>query len=1021
MPTSAITDVIRYYCDCFQASFFSAVGYGLFDHPDVEALAVLPGSGPLNWSEQWQQQFVFDADQMNLMLIDGITLIPEPNPGATTDAHYRPTRVALMNRWAEHPDAAPDWGDEWQTQLQADCNPADTVAPEISPALSDLNLWLQKQARNCQARTRLPIRILALIPKSFRASAHKGEFVAHLQDIVTRYHGPSSLLWPFLLLQKATPADAVPASAPASDLPFLSEHQNRAMSSGMTERFSLVQGPPGTGKSRLLATLAAQLAGDGQSVLLTSHSDHALTVLREKLVSEIGIDPNWLVHLGPGRRTRRLAQQLSRLMTGSGPDDASGAVNMTAIWRQYHRQRNRLSTLLHRQSRLGLAQITGDNPGWQRLLQLWWSVRHRDPHQINRQIGHFHSAVDTLRSSYCADINYRLSTHFFRSRQADSSAWAALIQGLRRDGLRQVVSQLNQTRSDLFTPASGLKLWLIKLDDLPEQAFGHFDTVIIDEATQVNMAEAIAALAMSQRAVIAGDPGQLRHYSFLSHRQEARIAQNLGLSPDVVVSYRDTSLLDYTERYLTGVGAFRASHLLNEHYRSIPPLLDFSSQNFYQGDVRALTGQPQVNSLKLQLDWQQVDGQRVDKINREEARAIVTALRRIMAHERNRPTAEKSSLGVLSFFRDQVEYLKQLILKECSLNDIRAHRVKVGTPFSFQGEERDHMLVSCAIDNNSHTGTWGYLNQPDVFNVATSRARRRQTLFLSCPPEQLPPGSILRACYDFSQAPATPPESASNSAAWLKAITEPLQQAGFRTQIHQYIADIPIDLILEADDTTLAVDLIGFPPEVSAAVHLQRYQALFRTGIPVFPLSAKEWRHNRQVLLLDLQNRADTRYGHSTRRHNNPAPRKPATFLSIELWQRLSLCQQSPELQNEFDPQLLQLSGDLEEIAALLGTLFRPGSLTYLRYQSAVIAVVEQTVENLETFRLLFSQVWERGSQDHAYWEHLIAPIQQRHNDYQNALNRLLTSLRQTLASPGTDDFRLNDLEELTERLTHYR
>ncbi|MGO4545391.1 AAA domain-containing protein [Paenibacillus sp. 2TAB23] len=49
----------------------------------------------------------------------------------------------------------------------------------------------------------------------------------------------------------------------------------------------LVQGPPGTGKTHTIANLLGHFLAEGKSVLVTSHTSRALSVLRDKVVSEL--------------------------------------------------------------------------------------------------------------------------------------------------------------------------------------------------------------------------------------------------------------------------------------------------------------------------------------------------------------------------------------------------------------------------------------------------------------------------------------------------------------------------------------------------------------------------------------------------------------------------------------------------------------------------------------------------------------------------------------------------------------
>lgn len=75
--------------------------------------------------------------------------------------------------------------------------------------------------------------------------------------------------------------------------------------------------------------------------------------------------------------------------------------------------------------------------------------------------------------------------------------------------------------------------------------------------------------------------------------------------------------------------------------------------------------------------------------------------------------------------------------------EILKHKIPVATPYGFQREERDIMLISFSLDNESKRASV-YLNKPDVFNVTITRARHQQKLFLSIDETQLPETNLLR-------------------------------------------------------------------------------------------------------------------------------------------------------------------------------------------------------------------------------------------------------------------------------------
>ncbi|MEE8367855.1 MAG: AAA domain-containing protein, partial [Thermoanaerobaculia bacterium] len=70
--------------------------------------------------------------------------------------------------------------------------------------------------------------------------------------------------------------------------PLPSNEEQRTIVDRMSaQRVIVVQGPPGTGKSHTIANLTSHLLAQGKRVLITSHTERALHVLREKLPEEI--------------------------------------------------------------------------------------------------------------------------------------------------------------------------------------------------------------------------------------------------------------------------------------------------------------------------------------------------------------------------------------------------------------------------------------------------------------------------------------------------------------------------------------------------------------------------------------------------------------------------------------------------------------------------------------------------------------------------------------------------------------
>ncbi|MCZ7391604.1 hypothetical protein, partial [Klebsiella pneumoniae] len=84
------------------------------------------------------------------------------------------------------------------------------------------------------------------------------------------------------------------------------------------------------------------------------------------------------------------------------------------------------------------------------------------------------------------------------------------------------------------------------------------------------LALALPALQRARRAVIVGDPRQLRHFSFLARARQEQLAFEHGVEHlPISLDYRQQSLLDYA---MNAVATPAAQVWLDEHFRSHPEL-----------------------------------------------------------------------------------------------------------------------------------------------------------------------------------------------------------------------------------------------------------------------------------------------------------------------------------------------------------------------------------------------------------------------------------------------------------------
>jgi hypothetical protein len=255
-------------------------------------------------------------------------------------------------------------------------------------------------------------------------------------------------------------------------------------------------------------------------------------------------------------------------------------------------------------------------------------------------------------------------------------------------------------------------------------AAGAFDLVVIDEASQCDIASAIPLLYRAKRAVIIGDPQQLRHIARLPlQREQALMVKHDVLSaPGASWSYRANALYDLAAAKVSS-GAIVA---LRDHHRSHESIIQFSNEFFYGGRLRVATDYKRLKRPDgPAVRWVDVKGQTVrpltgGAVNHQEAAAVVAELRRLALEQRF-----SGEMGVVTPFRAQANLIEELIARDDALATVLALRNFISeTAHRFQGDERDLILFSPVVSSGTPETAIGFLkSQGNIFNVGITRAR----------------------------------------------------------------------------------------------------------------------------------------------------------------------------------------------------------------------------------------------------------------------------------------------------------
>lgn len=223
----------------------------------------------------------------------------------------------------------------------------------------------------------------------------------------------------------------------------------------------------------------------------------------------------------------------------------------------------------------------------------------------------------------------------------------------------------------------------------------YYDYVIIDEASQVDLATGALALSCAKRAVIVGDIKQLPNV----------VDAEMGLETDKIFnsfnlkkpySYSNHSLLSSFLELLPAV----PKTLLKEHYRCHPKIIEFCNKKFYNNQLIVHTSYNDKRQPLIVYKTAKGNHAR-DRMNQ---RQIDIIQQEIIPSEK----LENVDLGIVTPYRNQVNALQKYF---------QGKSIKADTVDKFQGRENEVIILS-TVDNEFSDFT----DNPNRLNVAVSRA-----------------------------------------------------------------------------------------------------------------------------------------------------------------------------------------------------------------------------------------------------------------------------------------------------------
>ncbi|MEV5411276.1 AAA domain-containing protein [Thermopolyspora sp. NPDC052614] len=586
---------------------------------------------------------------------------------------------------------------------------------------------------------------------------------------------PETALAALLPGHEEPPQDAPPAIQPITPL-AANDAQLAVLDSVFRRRLTVATGPPGTGKSQLVANVVATAVANGRSVLVASTNNRAVDEVWQRCEQLV---PGSLIRTGSREyQQKQEVPALQDLLKRAGPPPGSATTLRTRLRlltddllarRKELSEISRLDLKLRQAgeqresqaARLGgsIAKLAGrlgsadDVVHWRgrarraataRLFGPWRRTR------LLRRLGLPTPADDPDAAATCtaladfADAEHRwrlsrrrlsempddvrLTAHIdemeeqaqeLSTRMLEHAVNSGAHRG--RQSILKVLQKQQQRESDWGEVArllAYLRGWAVTSLSArrypPNPAL--FDLVIIDEASQCSIPQVIPLLFRARRALVIGDVMQLTHISKLPGEYEASARRDAGLRADVMekhrMGYRRHSAFHAAEHAAGG------SILLDEHYRCHPDIAAVSNDLFYGGQLIVLTDIRSRPMLDLPaIIWAEAHGQaqRIPGSSWVNEAEINKVLGWVEYAHKHLPA--EATIGVVTPFAAQQRKLAGRLTRY-------GDRVQVGTVHTFQGSERDVMILSLVAAPGMEPGTIDWVGlQLNLWNVAITRAR----------------------------------------------------------------------------------------------------------------------------------------------------------------------------------------------------------------------------------------------------------------------------------------------------------
>lgn len=496
-----------------------------------------------------------------------------------------------------------------------------------------------------------------------------------------------------------------------------------AINNAMIYSVAYIQGPPGTGKTNTIINTITTAFFNEKTVLFASYNNHPINGVYEKL-SQMRYRgrtiPFPILRLGNYEKVKEAVQTIRRLyrevekvqifegtLERNKDDRKRRARKLSALLESYEE----MLDLKEREETIDrLLDYEKKNAGSMQMLSFQADLNGRQRNKIRSRLERRRDITEEEAIALLDQDTEELLKYLYYT----SAKYIRRLDDEEHKDLKAIVETKDaDMAAEAFSKYLGEKKNIIKLQKIfpiiattcisahrlgnPEPMF---DMTIMDEASQCNNAVSLVPILRGKSLMLVGDPQQLNPVILLDPLVNDKLKKKYGVADEY--DYCKNSIY---KTFLT-CDAVSDEILLHNHYRCNPAIIGFNNKKYYNSQLHVLSQSKEQQPL-LYADMPDTH---TDYKNTapEEARAIA----QYAAQNKDK------SIGVITPFVNQKNLIEEELKKEGIEN------VVCGTVHAFQGDEKDVVLFSTAITDQTQSGTYEWLkNNKELINVATSRAK----------------------------------------------------------------------------------------------------------------------------------------------------------------------------------------------------------------------------------------------------------------------------------------------------------